>query len=568
MPGWARYVFALVLALLASPMLAPPALAVTEAAKAARSQCHAVGTPAEPLADVLADATRWTCDGSIPRTTAGRVWLRFSTAQSEGARVFAARPTLFDSLTIAAVAGPEVLSIQRYASRDLMTGPGSNFFTLPLPSEWPSGAQVVVGFDAPGSRGLFTDAALYRGDPLAQRSTLIGWLVAAAVCGMLLMPLAFNAAYYRALRESFVLWHLVVTATLIAQCLLTSGLLGLFVDIPIPVHARLGIITGGFAAAAAATFCATFIERGKLDRRLRRGLYVAAAYTIAITLLHAAFPSSVDKAIYYASFVPIIALAIAVMIDARRRGSRAVRYQIAAWTPVIAMGVVRITTMLVPSLPPLEVMPLFYFAMVVQSATTSLGIADRFLVIKRQRDSALDQAQSFARLSERDALTGLFNRRALDGALGNFAAQRFTGFALFDLDNFKRVNDTHGHATGDAALRTVAAVLAGHDDAVAVRIGGEEFLLLLRGANVAERVERLREAIPVRIAREVDELEMLVTSSAGLVEAAIGSTLGGNFGALYRQADELLYEAKHNGRNLLAAVRNQAVASIAPAAAA
>jgi diguanylate cyclase (GGDEF)-like protein len=150
---------------------------------------------------------------------------------------------------------------------------------------------------------------------------------------------------------------------------------------------------------------------------------------------------------------------------------------------------------------------------------------------------------------------------AADGPLGNFRAQEFTGFALFDLDHFKRVNDTHGHAVGDMVLKTVAGVLDGHEDAVALRMGGEEFLLLLRGGRVAERVEHLREAIPVRIAREVAELELLVTASAGLVEAPPGAPIGGDFVALYRAADDLLYEAKHNGRNLLAAMRQQPAAA-------
>ena len=95
-------------------------------------------------------------------------------------------------------------------------------------------------------------------------------------------------------------------------------------------------------------------------------------------------------------------------------------------------------------------------------------------------------------------------------------------------------------------------MLAGHEGAVALRMGGEEFLLLLRGDDVAQRVERLREAIPVRIAREVEELEMLVTASAGLVICTSGCDVGTDFAALYREADDLLYEAKHNGRNLLA----------------
>lgn len=533
-----------------------------------RSDCHAAASHNEPVSAIVADVSRWRCDGGEPSLAPARAVLRFTQGSEPPVRFFATRPSLFDTLTLAVVRDGAVVAQTNYPAWTLAAGPLPDRFLVALPATPAKGDLVLAIIDAPSTRGLFGDARLLSADPGMGHEAMRGLLLAAIVCGMLIMPLAFNAAYFRVLRERFVLWHLAVSLGLLLQCLLTSGIVGHFIDVPIPVYRSLVTVSFGISAAAAAAFCASFIEPRKLDRRLRLALFVVAAQVLAVAVIHGLLPpflGPLQSKLYYASFLPVVAVFCLVMADAWRRGSRAVRYQIIGWAPFIMVGLVRIVTMLTPTLPQSEAMDLFYIAMVVQSVATSLGVADRFMIIKRQRDRALTRARSLEHLSERDDLTGLYNRRALDGLLGDFAHQRFTGFALFDLDNFKRVNDTHGHATGDAVLRTVAAVLKGHADAVALRMGGEEFLLLLRGERVAERVERLREAIPVRIAREVTAMETLVTASAGLVEAAPGSDIGNDFVGLYRTADDLLYEAKHNGRNLLAAVTLEPANTVSPA---
>jgi diguanylate cyclase (GGDEF)-like protein len=151
----------------------------------------------------------------------------------------------------------------------------------------------------------------------------------------------------------------------------------------------------------------------------------------------------------------------------------------------------------------------------------------------------------------RDALTGLYNRRAL---VQRFELerqhQRVTGqsltLVLIDIDHFKRINDSFGHATGDAVLVAVAATLregVRTSDAV-FRIGGEEFALLLPNADALQatlRVQGLRQgllALPL-----VDEG---VTFSAGIAACEAGDEM---LDHLLRRADEALYLAKAGGRN-------------------
>jgi diguanylate cyclase (GGDEF)-like protein len=146
-----------------------------------------------------------------------------------------------------------------------------------------------------------------------------------------------------------------------------------------------------------------------------------------------------------------------------------------------------------------------------------------------------------------DPLTALGNRRALDEAVpvGDYA------LISLDLDHFKDVNDTYGHAAGDVVLARVAKVLGStvRGDDGAYRLGGEEFLLCLMDADEERAV-----AVAERVRSRVSELGFLdqgidhpITVSIG-VTAAHGLARDGFAEALQR-ADEALYESKETGRD-------------------
>lgn len=159
-------------------------------------------------------------------------------------------------------------------------------------------------------------------------------------------------------------------------------------------------------------------------------------------------------------------------------------------------------------------------------------------------------------VAARDALTGLLNRRSvLAAAPGGDARRRRDrplAVVLIDVDHFKRVNDTYGHAAGDEVLRQVAARLRHglrSDDLIA-RWGGEEFLLLLHGtgldvaAALAERQRRLVADMPVALPQTAAPLA--VTVSAGVSVVADGER---GLEAALERADRALYRAKAAGRN-------------------
>nr|WP_167381802.1 GGDEF domain-containing protein [Novosphingobium panipatense] len=154
--------------------------------------------------------------------------------------------------------------------------------------------------------------------------------------------------------------------------------------------------------------------------------------------------------------------------------------------------------------------------------------------------------------SLRDPLTGLYNRRYMEDALERYInlAQR-TGtpisVLMIDLDNFKRLNDDHGHAKGDAVLRDVAGQLVGtlRPSDVIARYGGEELLVIMPKCSLgdaAAKAELLRQRIEALSAAHGAQ----VSASFGI--ATVPETATGA-GDVVTMADSALYAAKQSGKN-------------------
>ena len=122
---------------------------------------------------------------------------------------------------------------------------------------------------------------------------------------------------------------------------------------------------------------------------------------------------------------------------------------------------------------------------------------------------------------------------------------------MMDLDHFKKINDSYGHAVGDVVLQQVAAVLKSNLREIDIlgRIGGEEFAMLLPNTLLEEAVllaERLRQSVEKIVFETPGNLPVTVTFSIG---AAVFEDAMTNIGDLLRNADEAMYYAKHSGRN-------------------
>lgn len=158
--------------------------------------------------------------------------------------------------------------------------------------------------------------------------------------------------------------------------------------------------------------------------------------------------------------------------------------------------------------------------------------------------------ERLADLASRDGLTGLHNRRSLDERLAALKRDEALTCLMLDIDHFKRFNDMFGHDAGDAVLQHAARIMEEQlgEAGTAYRFGGEEFTILLPGADEAAALAQA-EALRLRVceAQLAHHGRMLgqVTISAGLASAP----LDGPPGTLLRQADAALLQAKAKGRN-------------------
>lgn len=169
---------------------------------------------------------------------------------------------------------------------------------------------------------------------------------------------------------------------------------------------------------------------------------------------------------------------------------------------------------------------------------------------------ALNQARvarSHRRDALTDAMTGLMNRRALFERHGDNRFGSSMAVILFDLDNFKMINDRYGHAAGDKMLVAFAEELVANcrSTDTTARFGGEEFAVVM-GRTLPEWAEQTAERIRRNFADRsiiIDGNQISCTASAGI---AFGTQEGLDLDAMLCAADKALYSAKRNGRNRVA----------------
>lgn len=183
------------------------------------------------------------------------------------------------------------------------------------------------------------------------------------------------------------------------------------------------------------------------------------------------------------------------------------------------------------------------------------------LMLHDATDAALDEIalqsanEQLDRLGRTDGLTGLLNRRAWENQLQN-EFKRFqrsnqpSTLVMFDIDHFKRVNDTYGHQAGDEVIRATSAMLreTKRDMDIAGRYGGEEFCVILLGTEAkggmifAERLRKMIEAM--RVFYEDQEIRFNISLGVSELRKNMGS-----HSVWLEQADKALYLSKESGRN-------------------
>lgn len=518
-----------------------------------RDACHAVAESGDAPGELT-----YRCGTEVVPAPDGWLWLRADPAAV--ARVRAGDTMLVDQSRFARVA-----LVARAADgeerRWTIDGGGLR------PGQWALGghlrfvldgqppAELYLGFDRLDTpvtmrkwRALPADEAA----ALERRWLLLMGLFVGAVGASLVGSLFFFAA----LRSRFQLWYSLWAAATLAYGLWWSNLIfALDPSLGGVAGVRVNLILVGLGVALGARLFATYVEEHVLPGGYRR-LLAASGAACAVTAMLAAADFVVpallgDRLLNLAMVSQLLLVMIGIGL-ALRRSSRSVWFYALAWAPPLIVVSARVLRNF-DLLPQDDAIDMATFAaMAAQAVLLSVGIADRYGLLQRERNAAAATEAMLRRLSETDALTGLANRRALiDRAAVSYAMARPVGLIVVDLDHFKRINDSHGHAIGDAVLCRVGArllELVRRGDQVA-RIGGEEFAVLAETAGMvalAELAERLREGLA---ALPLGDLApgLAVTASLGVAHAEDHDDA--RFEALFDAADAALYRAKAAGRN-------------------
>ncbi len=167
------------------------------------------------------------------------------------------------------------------------------------------------------------------------------------------------------------------------------------------------------------------------------------------------------------------------------------------------------------------------------------------ITTKKKEENKLKQ------ISIRDELTGLYNRRYFNEILKKEAQRAFRykeplSMIMYDIDHFKRVNDTYGHMVGDEVLKKLSEIIKSNvrNSDYIFRTGGEEFTILLPGTDL-EKAYKVAEKLRKRIENEIFDKVGKITISLGVAQYSENESTD-NF---IRRTDKALYSSKENGRN-------------------
>jgi diguanylate cyclase (GGDEF)-like protein len=370
----------------------------------------------------------------------------------------------------------------------------------------------------------------------------------ATFAGLTIALLVFNLSLWAAMRHRFQLIYCAMVASLSLYAFTSSGTVMLLLPgIANNDRLRMNYVLLALTGVTAFQFICHFFGPKLLGPKLRsavRWLSVAAlAGSLSFALLAPWQIWPLDR-FYFLSLGGLLILLPPIMFRAWQMRSRYFWVFVCAWSAPAFSSTLRF----LHGLGLIEYNFLLdngnLIALAVESLLSALLVTARLRELSTERDSALIGEQHARRLASTDPLTGLLNRRAfLDLAIGRKGRQRLM---LIDIDYFKRVNDRLGHAAGDEVLRAVAIAIQDcrSRGCLAVRLGGEEFALLLPRSGISE-------CSPDDVLEAVRNCPMpqgeQVTVSVGFADGVVNSEE--NWKRLYRLADSALYRAKNDGRD-------------------
>ena len=440
-----------------------------------------------------------------------------------------------------------------------------------LKGNWAPGGMMRFVMDRPGSAVRDIQVGFLRLDDLSLMRKMsvansgkalrlyAGWLLLIGLfAGALLSAFAYNLLIYTGQRYGFQRLYLFWTLLVLAYGLCWTNGLTLFVPaLAGPLAVRIDYAVLGLLLAAGNFFFMEVIERGILPSWLKRLALILSIATGVSGFVAAADwllpPMLTDRVMNYIVISCTLTVAVGIGIAIARR-SRVVWFYLLGWAPVITIFVLRVARNM-GALPQDDRVDMATFAaLAFESVALSLAIADRFRLLRQERDAATrahDQALTDGEVLRRaaltDPLTGLGNRAAFQQAAQAIAKRNeHCTLFLIDVDHLKQVNDRLGHDGGDALLAHVGEGLHGIADesTIVVRLGGDEFAVLVPGRAAADAVGAAIDAMQEEQWRHGGR-SWMVSLSIGMARFPDDA---GTADELYKNADLALYQAKRLGR--------------------
>jgi diguanylate cyclase (GGDEF)-like protein len=485
----------------------------------------------------------------FPRDTLGS-WVVLEPTQPESGqdRVLSIYPAPMGSITLYGDNGPI-----RTLALDDFTAPlhGHGRLAFRLTSDSDGAKPILLKFDHTDMLAAPERFQLQNLDDYLQDDS--DWLAFATACFAVMVAMALMALCFAImLHDMTFAWY---TGYMLCYVVVQSVQTGfLFHPLGLSWLAGSELLVGSSAVALSVSFAALFINRFcDLSRHTPALRVPIIALGVAMPLIVLLRCSQVPTLVLMAQTLinPVLIIGAFLLLFtalvAAARGSRQAWFFLVGWTPLLVLTAMT-SAQDTGALTSLDWLNDASIAMgAFEAIVLSLGLADRALTMRRDRDSVRV-------LADRDALTNLLNRRAWTEAANNMLANA-TGKGLpiallfLDLDHFKVLNDRQGHAAGDRALVTVSEVLTTElrPNDLLGRYGGEEFVAMLYGVNQEQAVQ-----VAIRLCRRVHRLEIAVDQNDLLLSVSIGlamRSMGDTLETLIERADQAMYYVKLNGRN-------------------
>jgi diguanylate cyclase (GGDEF)-like protein len=525
--------------------------------------CQATACPAAPPSPAAAaaasapplDQGRATAD---PRARQGWLWFAAEPPDNAAPPALAANWHLlvdnvrFDRIVVEITTARGVIRIDRAPGGLADAVAMGNYlrFDMPVPLADVQGIRIGYhGLDSPllmRSVKAMDEAGLRAAD---QR----WWQIVMLAAGVLLSALAYNLFLLTWLPTRFQPWYVLwVVSALFYMLTWTGALPSLWPALAGPPANRLYLVLLGPMMLAGQMFFLSVIEPGRIPAPLMLAgrvtgwaAFVAALAASADTLLPA---GPTDLLLNLAMVAGMLVLFAAAWVAANN-GSRIVWFYLGGWMPALGMMLLRLARNFGFVGQESGVDQAGFLAVAWEAVVLGMAIADRFRTLRRQADAAEAERETLRRVANTDPLTGLGNRALLHEKLAQ--SSRPPGgvdVVVVDIDYLKQANDMAGHDGGDALIVAVANRLAAAagDPSRVMRVGGDEFVVLLEGA-ARERLGVLREMLAMSAGSTVRYGGYVLKLSVCAGHAASDDNAV-SLELLQKQADLALYWAKAAGR--------------------